>query len=77
MKSAKTPESLAVLKSERDELSTQIAFYRKEVKTAQNVLTDWEDIRRKIQAQRELDRQWRERELQQSKNKNRDRDYYR
>jgi hypothetical protein len=72
MKSAKTPESLAVLKSERDELSTQIAFYRKEVKTAQNVLTGWEDIRRKIQAQRELDRRWREREQSHQRTKARD-----
>lgn len=71
MKSAKTPKKLAELKSERDELSKQITALRKEVKTAQGVLTGWEDVRRKIREQRELDKQYFDREKQQSQQRKR------
>lgn len=54
MKSAKTPEKLQKLKSERDELSSQIKIIRKELFYANDVSAQWRDIRDKVRAQREL-----------------------
>ena len=71
MKSAKTPEKLAELKTERDTLSAEIKVIRGELFLAGSAQREHEEIRRKIQAQRELDVRQREQEKSQIQNKER------
>jgi hypothetical protein len=57
MKSAKTPKKLQELKSERDELSSQIKIIRKELFYANDVLLRLHEIRDKLRVQREFQAQ--------------------
>jgi len=67
MKKADTPEKLAGFKSERDDLSKQIKVIRKELFLANSVLTEREEIRRKLQAQRGLGKQYLEKDKPKTK----------
>ena len=71
MKKADTPEKLSELKTERDDLSIKIKIVRKELFLANGVLSEREEIRRKLQAQRELEKRYLENEKAKSKNRNR------
>ena len=71
MKSAKTSEKLAELKSERDNLSTEIKIIRTDLFLLGDVKKRSIEIRRKLLAQRELDYQRHESEKQKNKIKER------
>ena len=72
MKSAKTPEKLQELKSERDGLSSQIKIIRKELFYANDVFLRSHEIREKLRAQREFQtHQINEEKAKQNKNKGR------
>jgi hypothetical protein len=77
MKSTKTPEQLESLQSERDDLSKQILAVRKELAIATAAQKSAEEIRRKLQAQREFEKQRLEAEKAKQQNKNKERGHSR
>ena len=68
MKTAKSPEKLAELKSERDDLSVEIKVIRKDLFLLDCVRKEREEIKRKIIAQRELESRRHEAEKIKTKN---------
>ncbi|MCL2013519.1 MAG: hypothetical protein FWG69_00870 [Oscillospiraceae bacterium] len=77
MKSAKTPEKLAELKAERDDLSAKIKDVRADLFLAGGVQKEHREIRGKILAQRELDARRLEAEKSKTQNIMKDRGYSR
>ena len=77
MKKADSPEKLAELKFERDDLSKQIKVIRKELFLANSVLTEREDIRRKLQEQRKLEKQYLENEKTKAQQRKREQNHVR
>ena len=74
MRSAKSPDELTVLKSERDGLSAKIKDVRTELYLLGSVREECDEIRRKILAQRELDARLFEASKPKQKNKSYERD---
>ena len=72
MKSAKTPEKMVELKSDRDKLSAEIKVIRRELFYAGDIEKRHEEIREKLRAQREYQaKQLEQQNPQQNKNKER------
>ena len=74
MRSVKSPNELALLKSERDDLSTKIKAVRTELYLLGSVRKECDKIKRLIKVQRELDARLFEANKPKAKNKSYERD---